>query len=473
MAFETFGSRRVPRLVLDPSCGGGVFLIAAAEALLGAGLTPDDALGRLAGIDLDPGAVATTRAALGAWAAAHGLDERAAEELVTLRAGDAFTLEWGDPEVVVGNPPFQGQLSNQTRRDATATAVVRERFGAAALGYVDNALLFLLAAVQAVGADGVVAMIQPWSSLATAHGSTVRRTIHEHARIAAAWIPDGRVFDAAVEVWAPVLVAGGRDGHEVVVCSGSQRRRVTLSAPWQWSEIAAEIHGVPAVHVDGPRRVGDIATAVSGFRDEFYAVAANVREGADDEPGAFRVVTSGAIDPLTLRWGGVPARVGGTSWARPVVDRSLLAGAGGKIARWAARQDGPKVLVASQTRVIEAAADPDGTMLGLTPTVALRTEDARTALLMAAALSAPSLSALAARRCAGSGRSRAALRISAAELAALPLPADLERLAPALAAHQSGAGWKTVGALADRAFGIERPDVVEWWSDQLPRRVQR
>ena len=51
-------------LVLDPAVGGGVFLLAAGEAMPGGRA---ERVERLRGFDIDPVAVATTRAALALW----------------------------------------------------------------------------------------------------------------------------------------------------------------------------------------------------------------------------------------------------------------------------------------------------------------------------------------------------------------------------------------------------------------------
>ena len=65
---------RLPQRVLDPSCGAGSFLLAAADALVRRGADPAEVVEqRLEGWDLDPEAVAHCREALRRWAAAHGV----------------------------------------------------------------------------------------------------------------------------------------------------------------------------------------------------------------------------------------------------------------------------------------------------------------------------------------------------------------------------------------------------------------
>ncbi len=81
--------------VLDPACGGGAFLLAAADRLAELGHVPTDAVGRLRGRDLDPDAVAVTEAALWWWSARRGEPVVAGAGLVV---DDALTGSGvGDP----------------------------------------------------------------------------------------------------------------------------------------------------------------------------------------------------------------------------------------------------------------------------------------------------------------------------------------------------------------------------------------
>jgi hypothetical protein len=63
LTLDRWSGSGVP-LICDPSCGGGAFLIGAAEALVRRGVSPTTILnGGLIGIDVDPKAIDTTRAA--------------------------------------------------------------------------------------------------------------------------------------------------------------------------------------------------------------------------------------------------------------------------------------------------------------------------------------------------------------------------------------------------------------------------
>ena len=64
---------RIPTFAVDPTCGGGAFLLGALDRMVELGVAPSDALGRVGGLDLSPGAVESVNQALRLWAAQHGL----------------------------------------------------------------------------------------------------------------------------------------------------------------------------------------------------------------------------------------------------------------------------------------------------------------------------------------------------------------------------------------------------------------
>jgi hypothetical protein len=98
---------------------------------------------------------------------------------------------------------------------------------------------------------------------------------------------------------------------------------------------------------------------------------------------------------------------------------------------------------------------------------------------LAAALSAPALTALAARRSVGAARSAGRIKLSASQVADLPLPADStawdEGADLARALH--GAGWAATpdawmefGEVMGRAYGASEEGLLEWWWARHPAR---
>jgi SAM-dependent methyltransferase len=419
--------------VLDPACGGGAFLVAAARH------RPDV---RLVGVDLDPLAVATTRAALHAAGAADRSAVDVADGLAHLAGVPATAVD-----VVVGNPPFLSPLG--AGNPGTAAAVDRR----VALGspYLDVAALFLLAAVEAAPR---VVLLQPESLLSSRDARPVRSAITE--RLDGIWVAGEPVFDAAVRVCAPVVGAGG--SRTVLRWRGRAVRPAPAAArPTAASWAALRPTSAPSVRVaKGAPRLRDLATATAGFRDEFYGIAAAVAEGGGGAP----VVTSGLVDPGLVRWGERAARIGGRSFAAPTVEPAHL---GPRLEAWVRARLVPKVLVATQTRVLEAAADPGGRFVPLTPVLAVAPHDPADTWRVAAALTSPLVSAWALRTYGGAALSGDAVKLSAAQVLDAPLPSDDESWAAAVAALRGG---DVDGCALALAAGDDR--LLGWWRARLP-----
>ncbi len=145
--------------VCDPAVGGGVFLLAAARRLEAHGHDRATVVADLVwGTDIDPEAVAVTRATLEGWAAEGGVRAEARHVVVadSLAVGPAA---WPDRpatgfDLVVGNPPFQSQLGRDTARRPAQLARLRARLGPVVTPYVDSAALFLVEACRAVAPAG-------------------------------------------------------------------------------------------------------------------------------------------------------------------------------------------------------------------------------------------------------------------------------------------------------------------------------
>ena len=131
-----------------------------------------------------------------------------------------------------------------------------------------------------------------------------------------------------------------------------------------------------------------------------------VGDGGDGPP----LVTSGLDRSRPVRVGSTrPVTFARRRFRRPTVDLDRLSPA---MRRWADGKLVPKVLVANQTRVIEAVADPDGGWLPGVPVITARPAapgDRRGRV--AAVLTSPIASAWAWHRAAGTGLSTTSLRL--------------------------------------------------------------
>ncbi|NLA34211.1 MAG: SAM-dependent DNA methyltransferase [Actinobacteria bacterium] len=507
----------------DPSCGGGAFLIAAANRLHREGHSPRRIVERLVvGIDLDPGAVEASTQALIHWAdealAAAGAPGAAVADAAVADAGVAVAGvavadpratvtprvfladglidpldEVGPIDIVVGNPPFQNQLGADTARDAAQRAAVVERFGLAAKGYVDVASLFILRALRLVRPGGTVCLIQPRSLLAARDSAAVRASVLEGNRLDAVWLPGSKIFAAAVDVCAPIITAGVGDaawstrviGGRLADIELGRVSREQLAAAPAWSPLWAVATGVPTV--EGPRgepaaspssalTIGDLATATAGFRDQFYGVVAHLV--AEQPRRGARVVSTGMIDPLALSWSTRSSKIGGAAWVAPWVDLDAVAASDPDLDAWIARQLTPKVLVATQTKVLEVVEDQRGDLVPLTPVISVVPRGEVSVAHLAAALLVPAATAWAAARFGGGGMSHTALKLAAKQVLEIPVPCDADAWGVAAERVQRGApdtpeGWLDLAATLNASWGIDDAELAAWWVARLPQMSSR
>ena len=494
--------------VCDPAVGGGAFLLAAARRLAG-----DDARRlthvaghALFGSDLDPLAVAVAEAAL----AILGWDRATAAP----PAGLAEHLVVGNPlldphllpgpfDAVLANPPFLNQLERATVRSRSDAAALAARFGPAAHGYVDAAALFLLLGVELTRAGGRVGMILPDSVLSTAHAAPARQAVADRASLEWVWTTRERVFDAGVAVCAVVAEVGSPQRSAVLRTTGPGFEpcpdvpAAGVVGAASWGPLVADTVGVPDIRFRlRPGRhatIGDECRVTADFRDQFYGLAPLVEEAPADwrpAPGDRRVavITCGLIDPAVCRWGSEPMRIGGRRFDRPIVDVRRLERET-TLGPWARARLVPKILVATQTRTVEAVVDECGILLPSTPVITIEVPPER-AWHVAAALMAPPIAAHALRTCAGAALSPDAIKLTAKQVAALPVPdssihaaewdegAAAVRRAAAAGERGDDVEWASAlrhaGEAMCRAYGITGTDAVsllDWWSARLPRRA--
>ncbi|MGV3760120.1 MAG: N-6 DNA methylase [Actinomycetota bacterium] len=446
--------------VVDPACGAGALLLAAADRLAAAGCSRAEiAQDLLYGSDIDPLVVAVAEAAVALWS---GGTVPAGGHLVVgdaLLAGRALWPAAPSPGFagVVGNPPFQGQLSRATARSPADAAVLRDRFGDAAVGaYVDTAALFLLAGVELAAPGGRVAMVQPQSTVASRDAGPVRVELARRARLVELWAPSERLFAARVHVCVPVLEVG----------EGDERT--------DWSTALAGARGTPSVDLVRrrrgaavPERLADRARLLASFRDHYYGLAPHVVDApaTPPGPGGHPLVTAGLIDVGRCRWGERPVRFARRTWERPLVDVEAVRASSRRLDGWLGVVLAPKVVVASQTKVLEAAADLDGRWVPSTPTISVVPHDAAEVPRTLAAVCSPPASAWAATRAAGTALSADTIRVTRGMLEDLPLPSDPAAWAEAAEALLAG-DLDTFASSATAMYRLDRAsarDVLDWW----------
>ncbi len=498
-----------PQRVCDPTCGSGAFLLAAAEALADLGVDPVEIVERrLFGADVDGEALHVCRRVLANWASERSGSHVSADRVGGLVLADLLGEppgEWADIrfDLIVGNPPFLSQLRSRTTRSRAVAETLRGRhqnIGA----YADSAAVILLVAAGMLAAGGVATMIQPQSFLSARGTAGVRDTLLDQTDLLEVWSSDEAYFDASVRVCAVTVLkqASGADPRRrsrstEVVWSGGGRSvnspvtsQVPVPRPGEsWGPLFAAAVGLPVVEPSGGMRIGDIATATAGFRDEFYAL---VDACVEDPEGRPRLITVGMIDPGHLSWGVRSRRLGGVGRLTPTVDAARLGEASPGVQRWVAGRLVPKVLVATQTRIIEAAVDETGDCVPVTPVISVEPRPGWAASLVRAAglpvgaepdlwwilaaLSAPAVAARAVAQHLGTGLSGGALRVSARSVVDFELPTDAKwwargaeaaRNLAAAAAEDRPAGLASLGAAMCRAHGHDPSGALfEWWLER-------
>jgi len=285
-----------------------------------------------------------------------------------------------------------------------------------------------------------------------------------------------------VEVCAPILERGAptRDvrryrGPAVAAGERIATSARELRATGTWGLLAAS--DVPVVDLGPGERLATIASATAGFRDEFYGLAALVEEAPTGTAATGKLVTVGMIDPLHCRWGTGEHRFAKRRWTRPRVDPDAVES--DRLRRWVQARTVPKVLVATQTRVVEAVVDERGDWLPVTPVISVE-PDPEHLWHIAAMLSSPPVAAWAGRAYAGAARSADAIKLSARQLLDIPIPVDrvlwdsganrAREVSDAAARGDHDAwntGLQTLGATMTRAYGADE-SVLAWWLGRLP-----
>ena len=368
--------------VLDPACGDGRFLHAVASHC-------EYPVG-LVGADVDAATIAARPAGAGRWIHA-----------------DSLHHDWGDErfDVVVGNPPFLGQMRSATSRGS------RSRFGGGP--YADAAAEFLALAVQLVRPGGRVGLVLPQSLLSSRDASAIRDAIDARATLRWMWWSPTLMFDANVRVWAGVWQVGGTSETVRRSVGPDFAQTASIAMPSRWSGLIADGTAPPAPSTGGPT-LGDIATFTADFRDQYYGLVGCVSDDVDGPP----LITSGLIEPGECLWGVRATRFAKQPYAAPRVDLAALDPA---LQRWAQQRLVPKILIANQTRTIEAVFDERGAWLPSVPVITCITAEPDRVLRI---LSSQAANDWVRYHAAGSGLSASSVRLSARLLASIPLPVE-------------------------------------------------
>jgi hypothetical protein len=394
-------------------------------------------------------------------------------------------------DVIVGNPPFLSQLDAGTALDRRAAALVKERSGGLVGGLADVAAAFLALHADLLAPGGTLALVVPQSFLATADARPIRAALAGQLRLCGLWVSNERVFaDAAVFTCAPVLrrlphlraaTLKRWQGSQCTPISPLTIDSQQLAAEASWSPLVADTLGIPPVALSTTETLADWASCTADFRDQYYGLDGFLVDLAEADDDRFApLVTTGLLSLAAHAWGQRPARVLRQRWQSPRIDVARMS-AEGTLADWMAARRRPKVLVATQTKVIEAYCDATGRLLPSVPLLSVVPRPEVDLWAVGAAVASPVTCAWAAARYAGAALTVGAIKLSARQLAGLPLPTERgepwsRAVAFFQAAHQGADEPMRGQALDDYArwavqcYGLspaEQERVVAWWLQRL------
>ena len=407
---DRWRGRGVP-VVLDPACGTGNLLVAVAERLLARGVSPGTIAVRLKGVEIEAEAARIARTRLEAVLGGGAGVRRALARGIRVADAVRVPVSWLRCDVVVANPPFLGQLRRGTVVDRAAAARWRARLGDSVRGYADPAAAFLLLSVRSLRPGGRAAVILPRSMLAAASAQEIRDEVDRVARLERIWMDDRFSFDAGTRVCIVSLTAR-KVGARCAGQSLSIHGEVQAVLPWKfwsgrWGAAAAASAGVPALEVREGGRVGELASVTADFRDQYYGLrgalcddrhagrglnALRPRTAAIDRVASrmdrLPVITTGLIGWNHSLWGQRSARLLGRVFAHPAARVPALLPRG-EMRGWLSAALHPKILLATQTPVIEAVVDPRGELAPGVPVIRLLPHDANDVWPLAAATMSP------------------------------------------------------------------------------------
>ncbi|MEM8836322.1 MAG: N-6 DNA methylase [Planctomycetota bacterium] len=397
----------------------------------------------------------------------------------------------GGFDVMIGNPPFLNQLASKTASPRAHAGIIRARSSGVVGGYADAAAAFLLLSVQLLRARGRASLVLPRSLLASKDAGPVCKAVLEHASLASMWVADEHVFDSAsIYTCAPTLE---RDGPRVRALERFLSATFDPLPPIEvdtdelrhettWAPLVAAASGIPEFECPSPMTLGDVAHATADFRDQFYGLDGFLIEHDDIAPRARAIdqtfppiVTSGLIDLAECRWGKAHTRILKHSWRAPRIDRVRM-DANGTLGEWITRRLVSKVILATQTRVLEVFVDESGRFVPGIPLITIVPREPSDLWRIGACVASPVASAIAMRRYSGVALSIDAIKLSAKQTLELPIPSDQrtwDEAANAFRKLQNSAR----SACRDRhliafarsstaAYALDRAaasDVIEWW----------
>jgi len=234
--------------VLDPTCGEGVFLLAAARELRKLGATEESLNEHVCGVDLHEDSLAETSGLL----EDEGLDAQVmAANFFALSPPNELFPSIGPFDAVIGNPPFiRYQQHIGGARRSSAQAALRQ--GVRLSGLASSWAALLVHAGAFLARDGRLAMVVPAELLTVGYAEPVRRWLSQRFASVKLVFFERRQFPDALENVLLLLAQGTggcdafslyytHDGEDLNRIQPFDEYAVALAATGKWTDLMLSI----------------------------------------------------------------------------------------------------------------------------------------------------------------------------------------------------------------------------------------
>jgi hypothetical protein len=391
---------RLPR-VLDPACGGGIFLVLAYQALL---TQRSQQLGRpliypereeillnsIYGVDIDPQAVLVTQNSLFLLLLEHHPTAIPPDLSKNIQCGnsviqfdwkrsfphvfqdlDANDSELNQPgfDIVIGNPPYldsEGMTAYVPKWRRYCNQHYR-----CATGNWDLFCIFIEKGLALCRTGGLLSLVVP-NKLAAADYATGTRSLlatdsqmvlikdYSHDRsvaFGAAVYPLVFVTQKSVTQKSRSVLPSRRESPDALANSGE---------PWLIGASPQQTLLLRRLQTEFPKLAEVAEVSGAATVAEAYSIKALIREG-NGETSELRMINSGTLDRYCFLWGQKPMRYLGQSYQRPVVRES------DRLPPKRLQQSRqPKIIVSGMTRRLECGLDAHGSILAAKSTLIIQ-----------------------------------------------------------------------------------------------------
>lgn len=175
--------RRQSDTILEPSCGDGAILLAAADRLSTLGASPVQISRQLQGIEIDPEEAEKTRVSLSDFGLPQNEINVVAEDFFSFRAGGNLFSEGTDSQrrydAVIGNPPF---IRYQNFPDESRTRAFEQmnRVGLNPNGHTNMWVPFLVLSALMLSDEGRFGMVIPAELFQVKYAAETRKFLSRY-----------------------------------------------------------------------------------------------------------------------------------------------------------------------------------------------------------------------------------------------------------------------------------------------------